>query len=186
MSSGQPVIDESDRVRIGIGIHTGEVCVGILGDRQRHSCTLISSKVNLASRLCKLTQKLRVGILLSQDTYESCGQELEEEVGHYLRRFGSTIVYGQKKPTEVLELFACDPPEIRDYKLNTAPKWAEALELQEYMRYEDAAAIFAEVKEECDQLVPRDQTGVDGRPFLDVPLDLNKKLRQKHHVFLEK
>jgi class 3 adenylate cyclase len=186
-SGGREDINEEDRCQIGIGLHSGPVCVGILGDDQRHSCTLISSKVNLASRLCKLTQKLKIGILLSQETYSSCGQEIEEEVGHYLRRFGSVKVYGQKIATEVIELFACDEPEIRDYKLSTSALWREGMELQSYMRWDDASTVFDQVKAEGDALLrDTDSKGIDGKKFVDVPLELNRRLKSRHHVFLEK
>ena len=54
-------------VQLGIGIHHGVVAFGVFGDENRRTCTMVSSEVNLASRLEGLTKKYGVRILVSEE-----------------------------------------------------------------------------------------------------------------------
>jgi class 3 adenylate cyclase len=180
-------VDPKLMSNIGIGIHTGEVCVGILGDELRHSCTLISSKVNLASRLSGLSRKVGVEILMSGVTAaEAMEDPMCQEM--YFRDLGDVQVYGQTVPNRVVELFATNHPDIVDYKTSTMAQWQRAMELRAAGQYADAKMVLRDIRAEMianmadspARLLP------NGRAYTDEPLELKMRSNAAVHMFKEK
>ncbi|TGL87143.1 adenylate/guanylate cyclase domain-containing protein [Leptospira congkakensis] len=84
-------------VEFGIGIHTGPLMLGTIGENRRMDSTVISDTVNAASRLEGLTKKYSVDILVSGSTI--AGLEHPEEF--HTKFIAEETVKGKLKPMEV-------------------------------------------------------------------------------------
>jgi class 3 adenylate cyclase len=102
-------------VNIGIGLNTGSLMMGTIGELHRMDGTVISDAVNLASRVESLTKVYRVGMLLTQYTYE----HLAAPDAQAIRPIDVVIVRGKTRPVVLFEVFERDPPDRRAAKRAT-------------------------------------------------------------------
>jgi adenylate cyclase len=62
-------------VRLGIGLHTGDVFCGVVGDESRLEFTVVGETVNIASRIEQATKGAGCELLASQETVVAAGEE---------------------------------------------------------------------------------------------------------------
>ena len=112
-------------IRIGVGIHSGQMMLGIVGEEMRMDGTVISDAVNVASRLETLTKTFRCRILISADARAALSPELNDDV----RYVGRLQVRGKSNYTEAYEVFAGDPLELQQQKRENRERFEEAVRL---------------------------------------------------------
>ena len=89
-------------LKIGAGLHTGKLMLGIIGEAERLQGTVISDAVNLASRLEQLTRTFNTAIIISEQTL----QQLRRPEAYSIRFLDRVQVKGKQIPISIYEVLA--------------------------------------------------------------------------------
>jgi hypothetical protein len=135
--------DEYPPIQVGIGIHTGELMLGILGFEARMDGTVISDTVNLASRVESLSQRYGAPLIITNHTHAA----LEAPRAFNVRFIDRVRVKGKSDHVTLYEVLdALAPDAFAARKSNTAT-FAAGIEAYYARRFVDAERFLKRVTE---------------------------------------
>jgi class 3 adenylate cyclase len=126
-------------LRVGIGIHTGRLMLGTLGEKERMDGSVISDAVNLCSRVESLTRYYGDTILMTNVTLS----RLENARAFRTRLVARVRVKGRRESVPIYEVFDGDSPDVLEQKLASLPEWKDALSLYYNQQFAQAFKVLA-------------------------------------------
>jgi two-component system sensor histidine kinase ChiS len=130
-------------IGIGVGLHTGDLMLGIIGSEERMQGAVVADAVNLAARLEELTRIYGSSITLSDPTLSHL-----KEPDKYKHRFVDKVrVKGKKEHVTVHEVFDGDPRPVVELKEQTKASFEEGLRLYYERKFSESSVHINRVLE---------------------------------------
>lgn len=127
-------------INIGIGVNTGTMMFGTLGEADRMEGSVISDAVNLAARLEMLTKLYKAKVLISEDT---C---LKLTPGSFaLRMIDKVAVKGKSEAVKVFEVLDAEAEDVMALRVKNITRFDEAVTLYQTQKIKDALALFESI-----------------------------------------
>lgn len=111
-------------IHVGIGLNSGSLMLGMVGDQNHLEGTVISDVVNVSSRVEDLTKIYNIPLLITQDTYTN----LHNPEMFACRRIGNLSIKGKEKIVTVYEIFNNDPENIKLIKQVTKKDFEQGVD----------------------------------------------------------
>jgi class 3 adenylate cyclase/HAMP domain-containing protein len=112
-------------VQIGMGLHTGPMMLGIIGEPTRMQGDALSDTVNLAARLEGLSKLYQAHLVISKDVLH----QLEHPEQFTVRFLDRVMVKGRNGRLDIYEVLDAELPDQKALKLKTQPLFAQAIDL---------------------------------------------------------
>ena len=128
-------------ISVGMGLHTGPLIMGIIGDAQRNDPAVIADTVNSASRVEGMTKYFGAKIIISENTMKGIG----DTSGFNFRYLGKVKVKGKEKAIGIYECIDGDGVEILSLKLETKPDYDKGVQLFFDQNFDDAQQVFEKI-----------------------------------------
>lgn len=130
--------DEFPELHFGMGLHSGPLTLGTIGDPDHFQCCVVGDSVNLASRMEGLTKHFCATLVVSEATARQV--RAREEFG--LRALGCVEVAGRGQPLDVFECVGCYPESVQLQIASTSAAYARALAAYRVGAWADALDAF--------------------------------------------
>ncbi|MCU0547038.1 MAG: response regulator [Oscillatoriaceae cyanobacterium Prado104] len=128
-------------ISIGIGLHTGTLMLGTIGEAERMESTVISDAVNLASRVEELTKLYGVGIVASVQTLSG----LDDPYKYNCRFLVRVKVKGKQAPVAAFEIYDGDSELTIQLKSETKTYFEQGIFLHYQQQFAQAREMFLRV-----------------------------------------
>ncbi len=128
-------------ISVGMGLHSGELIMGIIGDTQRNDPAVIADTVNSASRVEGMTKHFGVNIIVSEDTLNS----MKDSSGFNFRYLGRVRVKGKKRAIAIYECIDGDSVKSITLKLETKKEYDKAVALFFDQDFKAALKLFENI-----------------------------------------
>ena len=125
-------------IQMGLGLHTGALIMGIIGDKDRMDAATISDAVNTASRIENLTKYFGTNILLSEDTLN----KLYNPEDFNCRHLGKVQVKGKKDTIGIYECIDGDHEKLQEKKLASMAQFEMAMDYFFSKEFAEASLVF--------------------------------------------
>ena len=155
-------------IQIGIGLHSGPLMMGMIGDELRMDAGIVSDTVNTASRMEGLTKQFGVQILISEFTMNN----LFHPENFQFRFLGKVLVKGRQTPVKIYECLDGLNETIIQQKKQITPYFEEGLQAFFDHDFEKARSSFSKV-------LSLDPTDVATLRYMNTLASFDKKRRTR-------
>ncbi len=128
-------------IRVGIGLHSGPLMVGIIGDTERWETGVPSDTVNTAVRMEGLTKYYGVSIVVSETSFAG----LNDPDQYHYRFLDKVQVTGKTRAISIYEVFDADPEDLFERKLPTKSLFEEGQRHYFAKDFAEAVKCFTDV-----------------------------------------
>lgn len=130
-------------VKIGVGIHSGMARIGIVGEEERMSGTVIANTVNISSRIESLTKRYGAGMIVTKETMD----RMKNPQALSTRYLGMVQVAGVNEVEGLYEVIDCLETEERERKEQTKLEFREAVRLYHSGELDKSLNMFNKLRE---------------------------------------
>lgn len=132
-------------IKIGIGLNSGSVISGNIGSSKRMEFTAIGDGVNLGSRLEGATKQYGCDIVMSENTYAPCKDNV------WVRELDRIRVKGKNKPVGIYELVALRTEQVPDDRMRQIELYHRGREFYLDRKFTKAMGEFGSILEDIDR-----------------------------------